>query len=219
MKSLLSKKKALQTERKSIQGIIHKERERVAVSLEPDWLSVTAFHWSGRLSDLVEKVFKFNEIRQSQIEVINATMSGRNVFVVMKTGGGKSLCYQLPAFLKDGLTLVLSPLLSLIRDQTKAMNEISPGTAATIAGKQDLSEQRAVYHMIDKVLESPSGGVSVGSGSSEGLSGRLRLLFVTPEKLHKSKLLMTHLQRAYNAGKLDRIVVDEAHCASHWGRF
>ena len=211
IKEMQAKKRLLLKEKGDLHMKINKERLKVAEQLEPDWMSDDCFPWSADLQRLVKDIFRFNSLRPAQLEVINASMYGRNVFVVMKTGGGKSLCYQLPALLDGGLTLVISPLLSLIRDQVRSMNEIVPGCAESIAGKQEVAYQRAVYRLIDQLIGEES--------DCAKRSPSMRLLFVTPEKIEGSKLLMTHLQKAYKAGKLNRSVVDEAHCASQWGEW
>ncbi|KAG8090366.1 hypothetical protein GUJ93_ZPchr0011g28878 [Zizania palustris] len=85
-----------------------------SVAME-DWSG--SFSWDSQAEDIRFNVFGISCYRQNQREIINAIMSGRDVLVIMAAGGGKSLCYQLPAVLRDGITLVVSPLLSLIQDQ------------------------------------------------------------------------------------------------------
>jgi ATP-dependent DNA helicase Q1 len=166
-----------------------------------DWSSDDGFPWSAKIKTTLRKCFTHKELRLQQLQVINATLSNRNVFVLMKTGGGKSLCYQLPAMMDEGgITLVIAPLISLIRDQVRYMNQIAPASAAFLSGKVEKSEQRDIFADISSPTKSS-----------------LRLLFTTPEKVHKSKLFMTNLQKAYNHNKLRRIVIDEAHCVSQWG--
>jgi ATP-dependent DNA helicase Q1 len=89
-------------------------------SLEPDWASPTLFPWSERLAIAARDSFGFPSLRPEQLQAMNASMSGYDVFAVMKTGGGKSLCFQLPALLAErGFSLVVCPLLALIRDQVQ----------------------------------------------------------------------------------------------------
>ena len=130
--ALRERRRELEAEQALIQLSLQKKDVHV-VNDEPDFRSDTSFPWNAELSRVLLSVFKFSTLRMSQSEVINALMSKRNVFVVMKTGGGKSLCYQLPAMVSGGLTIVVSPLLSLIRDQVKAMNAFAPGSAASLA--------------------------------------------------------------------------------------
>lgn len=180
----------------SIRKRINQQR-RIVIEDSTDFTS-TIFSWSQRLTNELMEKFGHSCLRDNQLQVINAVMSGRNVFVVMKTGGGKSLCYQLPAVLDNGMTLVISPLLSLIRDQVKSMNKILPGSASSFSGKMETSMQRELCKQIEN-------------------NRNLRLLYVTPEKIIKSKILMSSLQKSYDAKSFRRIVIDEAHCASQWG--
>lgn len=203
----------LRAKRDSILQHLNEEEQQRLLGLEPDWSCASSFPWSEGLSQVARDKFGFSQLRPGQLEVMNASMSHYDVLSVMKTGGGKSLCYQLPALLlKSGFTLVVCPLLALIRDQVSAINKIQAGSASSLAGVMERSEQNDVYKAmaaVQTVTESEDGKSAVASG--------LRLLYATPEKIVKSKLLMTHLQRAYERGHLNCIVIDEAHCASQWG--
>jgi ATP-dependent helicase YprA (DUF1998 family) len=212
--SLTAKKRQLMERKKTIEQNILKRKRQLQESTEPDWTSSHSFPWCARVKELAVEMFGFDSLREGQWEIINGILSNYDVFAVMKTGGGKSLCYQLPALIDStpssllssssesvvSFTVVVSPLLALIRDQVQAMNKILPGSAMSLAGKMDRSAQSAVYNSMSK--------------SSAG--SNLKLLYVTPEKINKSKLLMTHLQRAYKDGGIQRFVIDEAHCASQW---
>ena len=147
-------------------------------------------------------IFGVSKFRHHQEEIINATMSGKDVFVIMPTGGGKSLCYQLPALLSEGLTVVVSPLVSLMQDQKQHMDmaEIPCevlGSAQAAAGGEDNS--RAIF--ADLFSASP----------------RLKLLYVTPEKIVASDYTKKLFLSLRDRGLLARVVVDEAHCVSQWG--
>ncbi|WP_294930150.1 DNA helicase RecQ [uncultured Paracoccus sp.] len=140
---------------------------------------------------LLRQVFGFDAFRPGQEEIVNAVAQGRDVLAIMPTGGGKSLCYQLPALMRDGVTVVISPLIALIRDQVRALREagVSAG-ALTSANTED--ETREVF---DALRE-----------------GGLKLLYMAPERLASGGTLPM-LRRA----GVTAIAVDEAHCVSQWG--
>ncbi|KAJ2957893.1 hypothetical protein NQZ79_g6459 [Umbelopsis isabellina] len=152
------------------------------------------FSWHSKLVDYSKKHFSIHSFRPLQLPIINAALDRkRDLFVVLPTGGGKSLCYQLPALLEDGLTLVISPLISLIRDQCYHLEEAGV-KAAYVIGASTKEEVNQVQDDMTKNI--------------------LKLLYVTPEKIAKSKRFMTKLGKLYENSKLARIVIDEAHCCS-----
>ncbi|KAF1793600.1 P-loop containing nucleoside triphosphate hydrolase [Phytophthora cactorum] len=166
----------------------------------PDWKA--QFQWTEQIHALLTDTFHLPGFRSVQEEVINATLSKQDVFVVMRSGGGKSLCYQLPALFDGnaGFTVVISPLISLIQDQVMLFNDIAgEGSACKLSGEQSRGEASAIYKSL------------LASDSS------LKILLITPEKLIKSKLLMSRLEKAYQTERLKRFVIDEAHCCSQWG--
>ena len=185
-----------------------------------------AFDWDARVASLLKSPFGCDTFRPFQREVINATLAGRDCFVVMRTGGGKSLTYQLPALLQGGITLIVSPLLSLISDQVRAMNLRSPGSAAALTSVTVRSEAAAIYRAFKGLCDagsscrssdsSSSSSSSINPGSTSKDFGSLRLVYVTPERVSKSKQLMAALEAADKRGALTRFVVDEAHCCSQW---
>lgn len=158
------------------------------------------FEWSQTLLPRARSVWKIEEFRSVQEAVCNATLDGRDVVCVMPTGGGKSLCYQLPALLSNGLTLVVSPLISLSMDQMWHLRE------ANVACEMLYSA--ASREESNDVLRR----VKMGEAQSE-----IKVLFVTPERVAKSKTLLAALQRCYERDRLARIVIDEAHCCSQMG--
>lgn len=130
--------------------------------------------------------------RPGQREVIEATLAGRDVLAVLPTGGGKSLTFQLPALLGTGVTIVISPLIALMKDQVDRLSQRAPGVATFLnsAVSSDQSRRR---------LE-------------RAIDGKVRLLYVAPERLRSSRF-----REAATRMRIDRIVVDEAHCISDWG--
>jgi ATP-dependent DNA helicase RecQ len=143
------------------------------------------------LPGTLKKDFGYDEFRPLQEEIIRDALAGRDVFALMPTGGGKSLCFQLPALLRDGLTIVVSPLISLMKDQVDALQ--TSGIAATFLNSA-LDRNEAVERL-------------------RGLNrGEYRLLYVAPERL----MLDGFLERALN-WNITQIAIDEAHCISEWG--
>src|SRR5207249_3912773 len=139
----------------------------------------------------LKKSFGYDQFRPLQQEIISDALAGRDVFVLMPTGGGKSLCFQLPSLLRNGMTIVVSPLISLMKDQVDALQ--TSGIAATFLNSA-LDRQEAVARL-------------------RGLHrGEYRMLYVAPERL----MLDAFLERALN-WKIAQIAIDEAHCISEWG--
>src|SRR5438477_1210006 len=143
------------------------------------------------LPRLLKKHFGYDEFRPLQQEIVSDALAGRDVFALMPTGGGKSLCFQLPALLRDGLTIVVSPLISLMKDQVDALQ--TSGIAATFLNSA-LDRHEAIERL-------------------RGLNrGQYRMLYLAPERL----MLDGFLERALN-WNITQIAIDEAHCISEWG--
>jgi bloom syndrome protein len=157
------------------------------------------FPWTRRVHEVLTQTFGIRAFRTNQREIINATLSGRDCFVLMPTGGGKSLCYQLPAVVREGVTVVFSPLVSLIQDQVRQLQALDIPAAAlgAAATGADDEQTRSVWR--------------------DAADGRLKLLYVTPEKLAKSPAFVRLLQMLHRAGRVAGFVIDEAHCVSQWG--
>jgi len=145
---------------------------------------------SGALGRL-KSVFGFDTFRPGQDEIVAAIAAGRDVLAIMPTGGGKSLCYQLPALLRPGVTVVISPLIALMRDQVAALREAGVEAGALTSANDP--------HETARVLDALDGG-------------RLKLLYMAPERLGIAAT--TDLLRRAGAALL---AVDEAHCVSQWG--
>ncbi|XP_027914838.1 mediator of RNA polymerase II transcription subunit 34 isoform X2 [Vigna unguiculata] len=171
------------------------EAGNVASSAVEDWSGT--FEWDSEANDVRLNVFGISSYRANQREIINAIMSGRDVLVIMAAGGGKSLCYQLPAVLREGIALVVSPLLSLIQDQVMGLTAL--GIPAYMLTSTNKGDEKFIYKALEK-----------GEGD-------LKVLYVTPEKISKSKRFMSKLEKCHHAGRLSLISIDEAHCCSQWG--
>jgi ATP-dependent DNA helicase RecQ len=140
---------------------------------------------------ILKDVFGFDDFRPGQEQVVDALLAGRNVLTVMPTGSGKSLCYQVPALVMGGLTLVVSPLVALMQDQVSALR-LAGVAADTINSSKERAENVAAWR--------------------RAAAGQTRLLYLAPERLMTEQMLTA-------LGKLDvrLIAIDEAHCISQWG--
>lgn len=156
------------------------------------------FPWSAEVRGELKNTFNARDFRGMQLATINCTLSGNDCLVLMPTGGGKSLCYQLPALVSDGLTVVVSPLVSLIQDQLHHLHEMN--IPAAVLGSAETEGQAQQHETYDKLY-----------------NGELKLLYLTPEKVARSGKLMAALERLHGRGQLSRIVIDEVHCISSWG--
>jgi ATP-dependent DNA helicase RecQ len=146
----------------------------------------------ARVAGLLQRYLGFAQPRPGQVEVMARVLRGEDVLAVMPTGGGKSVCYQLPAVLEPGVTLVVSPLIALMKDQLDGLPPPMRAAAVSITSELTPAEARGVL--------------------AEVTQGRYRLVYVAPERLRSAPLL-----RALRQAGVKRLVVDEAHCVSVWG--
>ena len=165
---------------------------------DSDKFETETFVWSGQVQYVLENSFKLKKFRPMQLSCVNATLAKYDVILVMPTGGGKSLCYQLPAIIDKGFSLVISPLVSLMQDQMMSLDQLGI-ISRTLNAHSSKEEVKNVHSMM---VTKPC---------------MVKLLFVTPEKLAKSKQFMSKLQKANEMKLLSRIVIDEIHCTSQWG--
>jgi ATP-dependent DNA helicase RecQ len=141
--------------------------------------------------EVLRTQFGYDSFRPGQGDVIDAIIAGRDVLAVMPTGAGKSLCYQIPALLLPGMTVVISPLISLMKDQVNALQEAGC-PAAFLNSSLSTSEYYDVMNGIR--------------------NGETKLLYIAPERLQRTEV--TDLAKS---GNVSLIVIDEAHCVSQWG--
>ncbi|KAM4712196.1 ATP-dependent DNA helicase Q1 isoform 2-T2 [Anableps anableps] len=158
----------------------------------------TDFPWSKEVEHHLKNSFGLSKFRPLQLRAINLTMTGKDVFLVMPTGRGKSLCFQLPAVCSKGFTLVITPLVSLMEDQIMYLKSVAIPAVMLNASSSKEHSKLVMAGMTDVKVP-------------------FKMVYVTPEKIAKSKLLMSRLEKAYNAKLLSRIAVDEVHCCSQWG--
>ncbi|KAF2717666.1 hypothetical protein K431DRAFT_288372 [Polychaeton citri CBS 116435] len=160
--------------------------------------------WSDDLKIAMRETFRLRGFRQGQLEAMNATLAGQDTFILMPTGGGKSLCYQLPAMIHSGrtkgVTVVVSPLLSLMEDQVEHLRALDIN-AYLLNGESSTEDKAAVF----SGFRGPTPGDTV------------TLLYVTPEMLSKNQRMLDAFEGLYNRQQLARLVIDEAHCVSQWG--
>ncbi len=142
---------------------------------------------------LLKSKFGYQQFRHQQEQIIQNVLDQKDVLVLMPTGGGKSLCYQIPALMQDGLTLVISPLIALMKDQVDALR-VNGVAAAYLNSTQSTEEQREIVQMLQQ--------------------GTLKMLYLAPERLmgHESRF-MDFLSKL----KVSLLAIDEAHCISQWG--
>ncbi len=140
---------------------------------------------------ILENFFGYTEFREGQLDIINSILGGRNVLAVLPTGAGKSICYQIPALNADGYSIVISPLIALMKDQVDSLNK-NQLIASYINSTLDYSEEQKVLNNLR--------------------SGEIKLLYVAPEKLESVKFI-----EQLKSVKPKFVFVDEAHCISEWG--
>ncbi|ESO95409.1 hypothetical protein LOTGIDRAFT_117210 [Lottia gigantea] len=196
IEDLLTRQSDLLEKKKSLEQIIQEHNE-TSKNVNSDW-SKEDFPWSEELNTTLKDVFKLDKLRPMQLQTMNITMAGKDCMLIMPTGGGKSLCFQLPAVLSKGITLVVSPLISLMEDQLMALKTLDIDSTTFNSNTSTADAKTIQTAMTDP-------------------NSTLKLLYVTPEKLAKSKRFMNKLEKMYEMGRFSRLVIDEVHCCSQWG--
>ena len=156
-----------------------------------------SFPWDKEVSLANLHIFGYNKFRINQREIINANMCNKDIFICMPTGVGKSLTYQIPAIIQNGVTLVFMPLISLIKDQSSYLSCLG----------------------INNFFYNDSININYNSlFHPDNIDNMCKIIFITPEKFSKSDQTFNVINQLYKEKLLKRIVIDEAHCVSQWGR-
>ena len=146
---------------------------------------------NNKALEVLEKYFGYKSFRKGQQQIIEAILEGNDVLGVMPTGGGKSICYQVPALVFEGITIVISPLISLMKDQVDTLKEMGIGGAYINSTLSD-SEETEIYNKVK--------------------SSQIKILYVAPERLESMEFLSV-----ISECSISQIAIDEAHCISQWG--
>ena len=144
-----------------------------------------------RAEEILQKTFGYENFRHHQSDIIQCLLNNEDALVLMPTGGGKSLCYQIPAMIREGVGIIISPLIALMQDQVDSLQQLGI-RAAFLNSSMDASAQQAT----EKLL----------------INGEIDLLYVAPERLMTNKMLSL-LEHA----SIALFAIDEAHCVSQWG--
>ncbi|MDA9129419.1 DUF559 domain-containing protein, partial [Candidatus Gracilibacteria bacterium] len=165
------------------------------------------------IQNILQENFGLTDFRPGQREIIESVISGQDTLVFMPTGGGKSLTYQLPALALEGVCLVISPLISLMKDQVDALQALGI-RAEFINSTQERGEQLRILEELQTVAPFSSGRERIQDGVVVGENGMrsIKFLYIAPERLHSREFI-----EVLKSIKISLVAIDEAHCISQWG--
>ena len=173
--------------------------ESLGVKIDPIWQK--RYPWDTEVDIANKEIFGNAEFRENQREIINATKSGKKVLALIPTGGGKSLTFQLSAVTDQGVTFVVMPLLSLIEDNLQFVEELGIPSCSLSTNGNSQKEERRISELYREIRQL-----------------KYKLVYLTPERLVKSPALLGLIDYLASQGSIDRFVIDEVHCVSHWGQ-